>query len=561
MMNDAIVIGAGVNGLVTATLLAKAGRKVVVLERTDRPGGCARTSEIAPGFRCPALAHAAAIDPAIVRELALDRHGLAIVRPDVDACAPAPDVEPRMAVAPRTANGRALVLWRDTARAAREIEAFSPKDAAQYPRFLESFRKIAGVLQAVASAPPPSIDNPGAGDLIDALKSGRRFRALGKTDAYRLLRWMPMAVADLADEWFESDPLRATVAAGGILGSFLGPRSAGSSALLLMLGAGEGHPVASGWFPRGGVGAVGDALAAAARAAGVEIRTDADVARIVVRGGAAAGVALASGAELQARVVVSGADPKRTLLGLVDPMELSPDFIRRVTNIRTQGTLAKINFAVDRLPGFTSLTGRESKEQAAALSGRIRLAKDIDAIERAFDAAKYGCFSTEPWIELTIPSILDPSLAPAGKHVVSAYVQYAPYRLRGTDGRTPRVDSGGRTPHLEPIWDAERDRLADAAVATIGRYAPGFGESIVAREVITPLDLERTYGLTGGHIFHGDLALDQLFVARPLLGWSSYMTPIRNLYLCGSGTHPGTGLSGRSGALAARAMSRTRFPE
>src|SRR5436190_3737177 len=529
---DAIVIGAGHNGLVAATMLAKAGRTVVVLEQTDRPGGCARTSEIAPGFRCPTLAHAAAIDPAIVRELALERHGLSIIRADADVCAP-------------TLDGRALVLWRNATRAAREIEAFSAKDAAQYLRFLESFRRISGVLDAIASAPPPSIDSPGASDVLAGLQSARRFRALGKADAYRLLRWMPMAVADLAGEWFASEPLKAAIAAGGIIGSFLGPWSAGSGAQLLMLGAGERHPVASGWFARGGVGSVADALASAARAAGVEIRTNAGVDRIIVRGGAVAGVALAGGDELAGRVVVSNADPRRTLLGLVDPIELSPDFIRRVTNIRAHGTLAKINVAVDRLPRFTPLSGRDVTEQTAALSGRVRLAKDVDAIERAFDAAKYGSFSDEPWIELTIPSIVDPSLAPSGKHVVSAYVQYAPYRLRSAE--VSRSEGA-----LD--WDTERDRLADAAVAAIARYAPDFPASIVAREIITPLDLERTYGLTGGHIFHGELALDQLFVARPLLGWSSYATPIRSLYLCGSGTHPGTGLSGRSGALAARAV-------
>jgi len=520
---DVVMIGGGVNGLVAATYLAKAGRTVAILERTDRPGGCARTTTIANGFRCPTLSHAAAIDPLIVRGLALERHGLSIIRPDASVCAP-------------TVDGRALVLWRDAARAANEIRSFSAKDADRYPRFLESFRRIAGVLDAIASAAPPPIDAPGAGDVFEALKSARRFRALGKADAYRLLRWMPMAVADLAGEWFDSEPLKATVAAGGILGSFLGPWSAGSGAVLLMLGATERHPIASGWFARGGTGAVADAIAASAAASGVEIRTNADVTRIIVRDGAAAGVALADGTEWPARTVVSGVDPRRTLLGLVDPMELSPDVIRRATNFRAHGTLAKINFAVDALPAFTSLSSRDAGERGAALSGRVRLAKDVGAIERAFDAAKYGGFADEPWIELTIPSILDPSLAPPGKHVVSAYVQYAPYHLRGT------------------TWDARRDRLADAAVRTIARYAPDFPKLVLAREIVTPLDLERTYGLTGGHIFHGELALDQLFVARPMLGWPSYAAPIRNLYLCGSGTHPGTGLSGRSGALAARAV-------
>ena len=522
-MTPVIVIGGGVNGLVTATLLAKAGRKVVVLERTDRPGGCARTGEIAPGFRCPTLSHAAAIDPAIVRDLALERHGLSILRGDADVCAP-------------TIDGRALVLWRDRARAAREIQPFSSADAERYPRFLESFRRISGVIRAIASSPPPSIDAPGASDLIEALKAARRFRALGKADAYRLLRWMPMSVADLAAEWFNSEPLVATVAAGGVLGSFFGPRSAGSGAVLLMLGATEGSPIATGWFAKGGIGAVADALAASAQAAGVEIRTNADVARIVVRDGSATGIVLQSGEEVAAQSVASSADPRRTWLGLVDAMDLSPDFVQRVTNIRAHGTLAKVNFAVNALPRFTSLADRGVDEQTAALSGRVRLARNVDAIERAFDSAKYGGFSDPPWIELTIPSILDPSLAPSGKHVVSAYVQYAPYHLRNAN------------------WDDERDRLGDAAVRAIAQFAPEFPASIVARDVITPLDLERTYGLTGGHIFHGELALDQLFVARPLLGWSAYATPINNLYLCGSGTHPGNGSSGRSGALAARAI-------
>jgi phytoene dehydrogenase-like protein len=513
---DVVIVGGGVNGLVASAFLAKAGLKTLVLERSDRVGGCLSTAD---GFRGPALAHAAAIDPAIIRSLALDRHGLQIVRPDAHVFAP-------------TLDGRALTLWADPSRAARDVAAFSPRDAERWPQFLTSFARIGAVLRAINATPPPSIDDPTAVDVIELLKTGRRFRSLGRADAYRLLRWMPMAVADLVSEWFDTESLRATVAAGGVLGSFLGPWSAGSGALLLVLGAAEGHPIATGWSARGGIVAVTDALAAAARQAGVEIRTSADVQAITVDDNGATGVALKNGEEIRARAVASSADPKRTLLGLVDPMQLAPDFARRVHNIRAHGTLAKINYTVARLPQFKALPTGDGQR---ALSGRIRLARDIDGIERAFDAAKYGRFADEPWIEMTIPSIADPALAPGGQHVVSTYAQYAPYCLRGTN------------------WDAERDRLGDRVTQAIAAYAPGFESTIVSRQVITPLDLERTYGLTGGHIFHGELALDQFFVTRPLLGWARYRTPIRNLFLCGSGAH---GLNGRSGALAAKEILR-----
>ncbi|HEY2906948.1 MAG TPA: NAD(P)/FAD-dependent oxidoreductase, partial [Vicinamibacterales bacterium] len=441
-MRDVIIIGGGHNGLVAATFLAKAGLRPLVLERSERVGGCAITSEIAPGFRCPTLAHAAAIDPAIVRALGLEERGLQIVKPAVDACAP-------------TLDNRALVLWSDPARAAESIRAFSPADAEQYPRFLQSVASISGVLRAIANAPAPSLDSTNAADLFELLKTGRKFRGLGRQDAYRLLRWMPMAVADLVGEWFESEPLRATVASGGVLGSFLGPWSAGSAAILLMLGATTGHPVASGWFARGGVGSIGDALQDAAKTAGAEIRCRADVAQIMVKDGAAVGVVLANGEEIPARAVVSNADPKRTLLGLVDPMHLTPELTQRIRNIRAHGTLAKVNYAVSSLCRFSGLASL-GDQQPAALSGRIRLNPDIDSIERAFDAAKYGGFTDQPWIELTIPSIADPALAPAGQHVISAYVQYAPYHLRGS------------------TWDAERGRLGDVATQTIASYAPGF---------------------------------------------------------------------------------------
>jgi phytoene dehydrogenase-like protein len=525
-MRDVVIIGAGHNGLVTAAFLAKAGFKPLVLERAERIGGSAITSEIVTGFRCSTLSHRAAIDPGIIRELHLEHHGLDIVRPAARVCALTPD-------------GRALTLWNDTARASREISRFSTADAERYPTFVSSVAAVSGVLRSVAATPPPSADHLSLAGAFDLIRTLRKFRALNNADAYRLLRWLPMPAADFAREWFESEPLCATVAAGGTLGSLLGPRSGGSTASLLWLGAGEGHPIAPGWTARGGIGAVSEALASAARRAGAEIRVGAEVHHIVVKDGVATGVVLATGEQLTAQWIVSNADPRRTLIGLVDPANLAPEFVRAIRNIRMRGSLAKINYAVSSLPRFVGVSSLDQDERNAALSGWVRLGPDMDAIERAFDAAKYGSFADEPWIELAIPSILDRSLAPADQHVVSAYVQFAPSCLRDT------------------TWDAERAHLADIATATITRYAPGFDRSIVAQQIVTPLDLERTYGLTGGHIFHGELGLDQLWSARPILGWASYLTPIENLFLCSTGTHPGTGLDGRAGALAARQVIKT----
>jgi phytoene dehydrogenase-like protein len=517
---DIIVIGGGVNGLVAATLLAKAGRKVMVLEQAERVGGCAITSEIVPGFRCSTLSHWAALDPAIVRQLGLERHGLQIMAGEALGCVPA-------------VEGPALTIWRDAARTQRDLAATSPADAVRYPQFQSSVRAVNSVIRTLTAAPAPPIDSPSAGDLIDLLKAGRRFRALGRKDAYNLLRWLPMPVSDFAEEWFDQPALRVAVAAQGVFGSHVGPRSAGSTAIFLLLSARHDEPLSAGWTVRDGIGAVADALAAAARQAGVEIRTAAAVNQIVVRGQTAEGVVLDGGEEVRGRAVVSNADPRRTF-SLVDPLHLPPDFREAARNIRVRGTLSKVNFAVSALPRFSSLKSLDASVQSAALSGWIRLARDLDAIERAFDAAKYGAIADEPFVELAIPTIADSALAPAGQHVVSAYVQFTPAALRGTN------------------WDRERGRLGDLTAGVIERYAPGFSQLVLGRQVITPADLEHHVGLSGGHIFHGELALDQLLLARPLLGWARYGTPIRNLYMCGSGTHPGTGLDGRSGALAAR---------
>jgi phytoene dehydrogenase-like protein len=519
-MRDVIIIGGGHNGLVAAAFLAKAGLRPLVLERADRVGGCAITSEIAPGYRCPTLAHRAGIDPRIMRALALRRHGLEVLTPAARVCAPVPD-------------GRALTVWTDPSSAAREIAAFSTRDAERYGRFLSSVAAVCGVLRGMSERPPPSTHRLSVGGFIDLLKTARRFRALATADAHRLLRWLPMSAADFVREWFESEPLGAVVAADGTLGALLGPRSGGSAGALLWLAAGDGHPIAPGWSARGGIGAVSEALAGAARRAGAEIRVGAEVRHIVVRDGGADGVVLETGERITARLVVSNADPIRTLLGLVGAEHLPAAFVQALRSVRMRGTLAKINYAVSALPSFA---GVAAPERHAALSGCIRLCPDIDTLERAFDAAKYGQYGSDPWIELAIPSILDPSLTPAGQHVVSAYVQFAPLVLK------------------ESTWEHERERFADLVTGVIARYAPGFDRSVLVRQIISPSDLERTYALTGAQIFHGEIALDQLWAARPVLGWARYDTPIRNLFLCSAGTHPGTGLDGRPGALASQVV-------
>ncbi len=514
---DVVIIGGGHNGLVTAFYLAKAGYKPLVLERRPQPGGAAITEEFHPGFRCSTLAHAAGpLRPEIVRDMQLEKHGLKLIRPEVSVAALSPD-------------GRALILYNDAKKSAEEIAKFSAKDAAKYSELQQSLEKISKAINAALALTPPNIDNPSRGDMWGMLQTGRAVRNLGKRDMYRLLRWGPMAVADLVAEYFETELLRATVAARGIFGTFLGPWSAGSSLVLLIRAAGDSHPAGSAWFAEGGVGSITQTMAAAAVQAGAEIRAGVEVVEVCVKNGAATGVVLSTGEEISAKAVVSNADPKRTLLKLVDPTYLSPDFAMKLQHYRMPGTVAKVNLALSGLPNFKAFPGNPS-----ALSGRIHIGPEIDYLERAFDESKYGEFSKQPYLEVAIPSISDPSLAPAGKHVMSIYMQYAPFKLKNSD------------------WEKQRVPLGDTVVKTLTQYAPNLPDLILSHQIITPKDLEDIYGLTGGHIFHGELALDQFFTMRPLLDWARYRTPIEKLYLCGSGTHPGAGLTGGSGANAAR---------
>jgi phytoene dehydrogenase-like protein len=514
---DIVIIGGGHNGLVTAFYLAKAGFKPLVLERRAQVGGSAITDEFHPGFRCSTLAHTAGpIRADIVRDMQLEKHGLRFITPETCVTALSPD-------------GRALSLYQDENKSAQSIASFSQKDAAKYPEFEKSLGKISNVIAEALATTPPDIDHPSRGDLWSMLKTGRALRNLGKRDMYRVLRWGPMAVADLVAEYFETELLRAVIAARGIFGTFLGPWSAGSALQLLIRAAGDSHPAGSAFFAAGGMGALTQAMASAAQAAGVEIRTSAEVIEIRVKDGAATGVLLATGEEINAKAVISNADPKRTLLRLTDPTHLSPDFVQKLQHYRGNGTVAKVNLALSGLPNFTALKDGDS----AALKGRIHIGPEIDYLERAFDESKYGNFSRQPYLEATIPTLTDPTLAPDGKHVMSIYMQYAPYKLKGN-------------------WEDQRKALGQTVVQTLAQYAPNLPELILTHQIITPQDLEDVYGLTGGQIFHGDLALDQFFTMRPLLDWARYRTPIENLYLCGSGTHPGAGLTGGSGANAAR---------
>lgn len=525
MARDTVIIGGGHNALTAAFYLARAGRKPLVLERRAVVGGGATSEEFAPGYRAATLAHTIGpLRPGIAQDMQLERRGVRFVRPDPRLVAPAGD-------------GRTLVFSADPARTADAIRPFSAKDAAKYAEFSGALARTGGFLSSLVDMTPPSIDAPSKSELWELLKTGRRFRALGRRESFALLRWGPMAVADLAAEWFETDLLQAVVAARAIHGTAMGPWSAGTGAVLLLAAAIDPAPGGSSITVAGGPGALTRAMAEAAREAGAEIQTGVDVRQIVVKDGAAAAVVLADGTEIPARTIVSGADPRRTLLGLIDPVELEPGFITRIRNYRVPGTVAKVNFALGGLPSFTGLP-----DATANLQGRVHIGPGIDYLERAFDASKYGEMSAAPYLDVAFPSIHDASMAPAGRHVMSVHVQYVPFARRGAS------------------WSGAEDAIAGTVLKTLEQHAPGITALVEHRQVITPLALEQEFGLTGGHIHHGELALDQLFTMRPTLGWANYRTPIDGLFLCGSGTHPGNGITGACGRNAAREVLKTPAP-
>ena len=518
--HDIIIIGAGHNGLVTAGYLAKVGLKPLVLERREMLGGACVTEEFHPGFHASTLAQTTGpMSSQVVKDLQLQNYGLEFIKPTVRVFAP-------------NNNAESICIYEDPQRTANELTQLSAADGKSYPDFVSTFSRLGRALAPLLSMTPPDIEKLSKGELWQFGKLGMAIRGLGKRDEYRLLRYGPMAVADLAAEWFENELLRAIVAARGIFGAFAGPWSAGTSAGLLLQAATDEHAISPATFVKGGLGALSQALAKAATEAGAEIRTNANVASVSVKDGKATGVVLTSGEEITARALISNADPRTTLLGLVDPAEFDPSFLNKIRNYRAQGTVAKVHLALSALPHFPSVNGDANEK----LSGRIHIGPDIDYLERAFDAAKYGDMSPRPYLDVTIPSLTDQTLAPAGAHVMSIHAQFAPYHLRDGD------------------WNSRWEELFDTILNAVSEYAPDVRKLIVGRQVITPLDLEETYGLSGGHIHHGEMSVDQLFAFRPLIGWARYRTPVAGLYLCGAGTHPGGGVTGIPGANAAREL-------
>ena len=517
---DVIVIGGGHNGLTNAAYLAKAGKKVVVLERRQVLGGAAVTEEIIPGFLFSECSYVVSLlRPEIIRDLDLPRHGLEILPLD-GTFTPMPSGD---------------YLWRmnDHGRTVREIRRHSRVDAEAYEEFSKMMTPMCRFVKPILSMIPPDPTTLRPKDLKQLHFLMQRFRDLSSDERYTLIQLMTMSAADFLDQWFETDVLKATMSASGIIGTFLGIRSPGTAYVLLHHYMGEIDGAFRSWgFSRGGTGAISNAIAAAAREAGVEIRTKAGVAKIIVKNGRARGVALQSGEELSANVVSSSVDPHLTFEKFLEPNELPGEFLEDVKRYKYRGSSGKVNLALDGLPEFRCLPG-----DGAHLRGALSISPSVEYMERAYDDAKYGKFSRRPYIDMVIPSLTDPSVAPPGKHVMSCFVQYAPYKL------------------AEGTWDdQQREAFGDNVIDTISEHIPNIRNIIVGRQVLTPLDLEREFGLTQGNIFQGELSLEQLFFLRPVPGWAYYKTPVENLYMCGSATHPGGGIMAAPGRIASQVI-------
>ena len=515
---DAIIIGGGHNGLIAAAYLAKAGKKVIVLEKRPILGGATVTEEVYPGFKYTVFSYVVSLlRPEIIRELELAKHGLTIL-PLESTFTPMP-------------NDDYLVRWGDHAKTYREIARHSKRDADTYDDYGQLMYHMAKAVKPILSAVPPDISslNPRKLRPLDMAQLGRHFLGLEDEKLHAFVKLMVMSSADFLDEWFETEALKATMSASGIIGTFLGPRSPGTAYVLLHHYMGEIDGVFRAWgFAKGGTGSVPEAIARSARALGADIRTDAPVAEVIVKNGRSIGVALENGDELYADAVASSLDPRQTFINLVDEKELPADFLTAIKKFRYRGSSAKVNLALDGLPNFTALPGF-----GPHLRGAISISPSIDYLERAYDDAKYGEFSKRPYVDMIIPSLIDPEMAPPGKHVMSCFVQYAPYHLAHGN------------------WDERREEFGDTVIDTIAEFAPNIKDIILHRQVMTPLDIERITGLSEGNIFQGELSLQQLFFLRPAPGWGDYRTPIKGYYQCGSGTHPGGGIMGASGRLGA----------